>query len=236
MNRMFLALIVLGITFTPASLMAQTAQSPLSVALTKVSADKANAVKPVPPGGRPVIAVVNIGVVFNKYQRAVAFKEQMTHEMKESQEEAKQLTQDITVWKTAVLQQNDFSAAKREQYEKKIINAMRQLEDLQRQVRSKVGKTQEANLIVLWKDVRAAVKTYATEHGIQVVFAFADPKESELVDLFPNVTRKMQALDQGGSTPLFTAPGADISEAVAELLNRQYREKSKAEPAEEEEP
>jgi Skp family chaperone for outer membrane proteins len=231
MNRMFIAFVAIGLccTFNSSSGSAQSAAKPVSVASIKVTADKANAAKPTPMGTTRV-AVFNVAVVFNKYERAAAIKEEMAHEMKQLQQEAKELTQDLNAWQSA-LQRNDLSAAKKEKYEEKIINARRRLEDLGRQARTKVGKTQETSLIVLWKDIREAVKTYSTEHGIQLVIAYGDPKESGMVDLYPNISRKMQTVDQGGSMPFFMGPGVDISEALVDLLNQQYREKSKAEPA-----
>jgi Skp family chaperone for outer membrane proteins len=235
MNQMYAATIVIGVwcVFSSSPASAQTVAHTMSVAAIKASADKTNAPKSL-PAGTTRVAVFNVGVVFNKYERAAAIKEEMAQEMKQLQQEAKELAQDLNAWQAA-LQKNDLPAAKKEKYEEKIIYGRRRLEDLSRQARTKVGKTQETSLIVLWKDIREAVKTYATEHGIQLVIAYGDPKESEMVDLFPNVTRKMQTLDQGGSMPFFMAPGVDISEALVHLLNRQYREK-KAESAEGDDP
>jgi len=235
MNRMLIACVVMGNCYAAnsSSASAQTVTQPVSVASIEISADMANAAKL--PMGTTRVAVFNVAVVFSKYERAAAIKEEVAQEMKQMQQEAKQLTQDLNAWHAA-LQKNDLSAAKKEKYEEKIINARRRLEDLSRQARSKVGKTHETSLIVLWKDIREAVKTYATEHGIHLVIAYGDPKEAEMVDLFPNVNRKMQAVDQGGSLPFFMAPGVDISEALVDLLNRQYREKSEAAPADEDRP
>ena len=134
------------------------------------------------------------------------------------------MTDDLTKWQNA-LQKNEVPPGKKELYEEKIINARRQLEDLSREARTSVGKKQEATLIQLWKDVRAAVKTYSAEHGIELVIAYGDVNLKSQEDQFPNITRKMAALDQGGSMPFFMTPGVDISEALVGLLNRQYREK-----------
>ena len=231
MNRMLSAYVVMGICYAAnsASASAQTVAHTISVAAIKASADKSNAAKSL-PAGTTRVAVFNVGVVFNRYERAAAIKEEMAQELKQLQQEAKELAQDLNAWQAA-LQKNDLPSAKKEKYEEKIIYGRRRLEDLSRQARSKVGKTHETSLIVLWKDIREAVKTYSTAHGIELVIAYGDPKDAEMVDLFPNISRKMQTLDQGGSMPFFMAPGVDISEALVDLLNRQYREK-KAEPAE----
>jgi Skp family chaperone for outer membrane proteins len=226
MNRMFLAVVTLGLSVTSAFAQAP----PVAVA---ADADRLNAPKP-PAVGTTKVAVFNLALVFNKYERAAAIKQEVAHDMKELQEEAKQLQQNLNVWQNA-LQKGDLPPAKRERFEEKVINARRRLEDLGREARAKVGKTQESNLIMLWKDIRDATNAYAKEHGLQLVIAYGDPKEIEQIDVFPNINRKMQMLDQGGAMPFFVAPGVDISEALVERLNRQYREK-KADPAEQEDP
>jgi Skp family chaperone for outer membrane proteins len=233
MNRMFIALIAVLVTCTVSSsaAFAQTnIVASVLASVAKTAADRTNA--PKAPGATKV-AVFNIGVVFSKYEKALAIKENMAKDMKMLQDEAKQLAQNLNVWQKA-LQGKDLAPGKKEQYEEKIIIARRRMEDLERQARAKIGKSGDNNLNVLWKDVREAVKTYATEHGIQLVISYGDPIDTGLIDVLPNITRKMQAMDQGGGVPFFMAPGVDISEGIVELLNRQYREK-KAEPAEEEE-
>jgi Skp family chaperone for outer membrane proteins len=213
MNRMFCALLVLAISCTAAA--AQPAKSTVTSADRTV---KAGAV------GTTKVAVFNIGVVFTKYQRALDMKEEAAAEMKRFQGEAKELVENIKAWESARANR-DLSQKKKDLYEEKIINAKRQLEDLDRHVRMQVGKSQEAKLTNLWKDVRAAVKTYAAEHDLQLVISYGDPMQAELVDAMPNINRKMQSMDAGSGVPFFVGPGVDISDALVEMLNRHYREK-----------
>ena len=74
------------------------------------------------------------------------------------------------------------------------------------------------------------IKTVATHHKIDVVFGYGDPMEKELLDLFPNVNRKMQAMDTGSTIPLFVTPRADLSEEVVRNLNSWVRESKKETP------
>lgn len=223
MNRTFI-LAAVALTICATSAFSQSARSTVS------TADKSNG----PKVGTTKVAVFNIGVVLNKYQRASIAKEQLSKEVKRLQAEAKELNESIAKWQTA-LQSGEVPASKKELYEEKIINARRQLEDLNREARTTIGKKQEATLVELWKDVRQAVKVYAAEHGLDLVIVYGDVSDPLQQDVFPNVTRKMSALDQGGAMPFFMAPGVDVSEGLVELLNRRYREK-RAEPAEQEDP
>jgi Skp family chaperone for outer membrane proteins len=232
MNRTFIVFGLLSLVAT-VGVSAASAQTATLVSVALASADKSNAPK-VLPTGTTKVAVMNVGLIFAKYEKALSIKEEMAQELKQLREEASELAQNLKAWQAA-LQKNDLTATKREKYEEKIIDARRRLEDLDRQARTRVGKSQENGLIGMWKDVRAAVKAYSSEHGIQLVIAYGDPREANQLDTMPNINRKMQAMDQGAGIPFFAAPGVDISEAIVEMLNRQYREK-KAEPAEQEEP
>jgi hypothetical protein len=223
---MFLAALVVSVCLLHAA--PASAQTTITSAFN-LALDKSNSAK-APPSGTSRVAVFNIGIVLSKYQRAAAMKEEMAEEMKLLKEEAKELTDNLRVWQNA-LQKPDLGQAKKLVYEEKIIGARRRLEDLDRQARVKIGKSQDAGLTMLWKDMREAVKTYSAEHGIGLVIAYGDPIDTGLIEVMPNITRKMQAIDHGAGVPFFVGEGADISEALVELLNRQYRSK-KSEPSE----
>ena len=80
-------------------------------------------------------------------------------------------------------------------------------------------------MLTLWKDVQEGIKNYATQHGIDLVLGYGEPLAKEMLTQYPNLNRKMQAMDHGSAVPLFVAPGADISKAVLESLNRPVRGK-----------
>jgi hypothetical protein len=227
MNRMFVTLIVFVVFAASAS-----AQAVSALAAAK-PLDKPLLPPKGPPTGTTRVAVFNIGLVFAKYDRVTAIREEGVREVKGFQNEAVELAQNLKVWQAA-LQKNDLGAAKKEQLEDQVIEGRRRLEDLERQARARLGKAHDVKLTVLWKDIREATKTYAAEHGIDLIIAYGDPSEPQLVDVMPNINRKMQGIDQGGSMPFFVSPNADISEPLIELLNRRYRERN-ADAAEEQE-
>src|ERR1022692_1753245 len=92
-------------------------------------------------------------------------------------------------------------------------------------IQQRLGKRQGENLVKLRKDVQAGMKTYAMESGIDLVLGYGDVMETELLNLFPNVNRKMQAMDLGSTVPLFLAARIDISSGVVHLLNTERLEK-----------
>ena len=175
------------------------------------------------------VAVVNVGEVFNKYHRAREFKADLEKTLAPRKEEAKKLTKDIERWQS-VIDKKDFRIATKEHYEEKIIASRRQLEDMARKIQAELGKKQEQNLVALWHDVVAEINTVAEREKIDVVFGYGDPMEKDLLELFPNVNRKMQAMDLGGSVPLFAARRADISAEVVRGLNERVFRKTDPNP------
>jgi Skp family chaperone for outer membrane proteins len=202
MNRLLLALAVLGLAFGNAR-----------------AEDQKNA-KPLPKGTTRV-AVINLGSVLLKYEKANDLKVELGRNVKEAQDEAKRLQVHLTSWQAA-LQKGEFKNGTKEEYEEKIINARRRLEDLSRTVSLTVGKLQHTHLETLWNDMQVAVKEYCAEHKIDLVFAYGDPKDN--AGAYPNIERKLRAVDAGGAAPFFMTGGVDISEAIVELLNKRYRE------------
>ena len=86
-----------------------------------------------------------------------------------------------------------------------------------------LGKRQEDNLVTLWKEVNLGISKVSEAYGFQIVFGYGDPLDKALMDLFPNINRKMQAMDTGGAVPLYVHGSVDLSHAVTETLNRWAR-------------
>ena len=178
-----------------------------------------------PPAARGTtrIATINLGQVIADYDKARDFKNGMASNLKQMQEEAKRLQQNLNTWQMAV-QKGEFGDSTREQVEEKIIAARRRLEDLNRMAQNRVGKTQQAYLEELWRDIDVAVKEYSAKHGIDLVIAYGDPVRKEDAMKFLNLDRKLRTVDQGGVVPFFMGTGVDISHGVTEMLNQKYRE------------
>jgi Skp family chaperone for outer membrane proteins len=196
-----------------------------SVSTAAVTAQTSND-KPFQPGAVRV-AVVNIGHVFNNYESAKASKKELTDSLEPVKTKAKRLTDELKQW-SRMIEDGDYSAFTRNELQTMIQKNRLELGQIENKVRSQMGKKQEDNLVQLWKEVQAGIKTYATQHNIDLVIGYGEPLEKELLDVFPNVNRKMQAMDVGGLTPLFMMPGVDISEGVTALLNKQYRARNQA--------
>jgi Skp family chaperone for outer membrane proteins len=182
-----------------------------------------------PQFGTMRVAVVNIGYVFNNYERAQEFKKNLEGQLLPYKQKAKQLNDQIRTCEEA-LKKPDLPAETAEEFRDEIRDAKRQLEDMAREITKVIGKKQEEKLVTIWKDGQDGVKAVAAQHKIDIVFGYGDPLDKDLLDLFPNVNRKMQAMDAGSTVPLFLTQRADISEEVTRHLNRRSRELKKEQP------
>ena len=105
--------------------------------------------------------------------------------------------------------------------------SQKELENLQAEMQRRLAKRQEENLISIWTEIQAAVRTYANENKIDLVIGYGEPCDKALINLFPNINRKKEATDDGYGVPLFVASEVDISQDVVSLLNHKRGERNK---------
>jgi Skp family chaperone for outer membrane proteins len=190
------------------------------VCLASVSAQTATD-RPSPGGTR--VAVVDIGYLLYHHPRANStgrgeLPPPQTQEARQLQTEIKNLE--------AALRDGDLDNAKQAEYEKRLAAATMRREQLGREVKALVAKKQEDHLVEIWRDMNDAIKAYSTEHHVDIVLGYGEPDERELLrEPFPNINRKLQAMDLGSSVLLFSANHADITEPVFRLILEQRRKK-----------
>jgi Skp family chaperone for outer membrane proteins len=176
-------------------------------------------------GGQPAqqqgtkIAVVNIGQVFNEYKRAAALKAELERTLEPYKKKGKELADDITKWE-GELKKPGVDPTTAARYQASIKNHKRMLEDMSIEIQNQLGKKQEDNLVALWKEVNMGIKAVAEAYGFQIVLGYGDPMDKDLMDKFPNINRKMQAMDLGSSVPLYIHGSVDISPIIVTTLNK----------------
>ncbi len=167
------------------------------------------------------VAIVNVGLVFSKYEKAKLYKAEMEAMLQPFRLEGEKLKKEMLDWAEA-MKHPKFDLKERDRYEQGILANKRKLEDLDREARKLVGKKQEDQIVTLYKDVANTVQAYAQANGIHLVLAHGEQIEGDLY-AFPNINRKMQGMDLGSTSPMFFVGGVDISQAIADTLNAPYR-------------
>ena len=167
------------------------------------------------------IAFVNVAYVFQKYKKAELYKNEMENSLKPKKAEIDKLKDDVIKY-TNELAKPGLPAQSKEQYEKYITWARRQIEDKTKEMQQAFLKKMEEQTVQIYKEVDAVVRAQAVANGFHIVFAYAEPIEGDLYSL-PNINRKVQGMDLGGGvSPMYFHPGLDISNSVVNTLNSQH--------------
>ncbi|MGE3807738.1 MAG: OmpH family outer membrane protein [Gemmataceae bacterium] len=171
----------------------------------------------VPQAGQvaPRIAVLNLGQVirnYEKYKRAQLEMKSVADRYQADYEKMKAEASRIQVQ----LQDPKVSAQQREQYEKRIRDLQRDIQDKAEEAKKDLGKREFDILVATYKEVRDVVTTYARSSGIDMVMHYNDGvQEDEFLP--PIFSRK---LSNGACFPMYVIPQMDITNSIVDLLNR----------------
>ena len=168
------------------------------------------------------IAFVNVAFVFQKYDKAKTYKDEMESQLKPKKAEIDKLKDDVLKYTDALQKGAGLTPQQKESYEKYIVYARRTIEDKTKEMQQMFLKKMEDQTVQIYKEVDAVVRSQAAAQGFHVVLAYAEPIEGDVYSL-PNINRKVQGMDLGGGVcPMYFAPGLDISNNVVATLNSQY--------------
>jgi Skp family chaperone for outer membrane proteins len=166
------------------------------------------------------VGVVNIGYVFTNYVKATAMKKELDEDLKPLKEQAEKLKNAMMEHKKWLeapgnAKQNPQQA---EVSQKALRDGARALEDLDLKARTLVGKKQETQLVQLYREIQAAVQSYAQQNGYHMILGYGDPPQLDPYT-FANVNRRMTAMDMGTFVTMYVQNGLDISQEVLQRLN-----------------
>jgi Skp family chaperone for outer membrane proteins len=167
---------------------------------------------------RTRIALLNLAYVIKNYKKTETFQGEIKAEFKtfEARAQAKkaqmeQLAKHGSDPKT--------TAEQREQDEKSITQLKREIEDINAEAKSVLGKKSDEQMVILYREIQDAAGRYAMAHNFEAVFHYLDATTQQ--DYYsPNmIVRKLQS---PSLMPLYQAPGLDISVEVVMALNAAY--------------
>jgi Skp family chaperone for outer membrane proteins len=169
------------------------------------------------------IAVVNLGEIFLNYTRSKEGKKELEAAIAPYKQMLDKLQGEITklqqITPDPKLDPEEKAAAS-----KKLISLRRQMEDLRTEAQKVTAKKSEKFIVDLYADIEAAIKRHADAQQIDLVLAYGEPLNDDLLK-YANVTRKFNAASQGGVVPVFIRPRIDITQAVLKGLNESYPSK-----------
>jgi Skp family chaperone for outer membrane proteins len=167
------------------------------------------------------VGLVNLAHVIKKYKKFYAFQEELKNAIDpfhKRDEALKQKVDDLTKESKAPMTSDD----RREEIARLIKQATDDATANKQKASVVLTAKQEAQMKVLYTEIREAVRRHAESHGLEVVMHYQDAVDPKELDSAQNISRKMTA---GAAIPVYIAPGVDISEEIIVALNTAYERK-----------
>ncbi len=169
------------------------------------------------PPLRTRVALVNLATVIRIYSKAQNFQRQLIEDAKKLDHDRLEPLRLQITQKQAAFQKPDASQAVREQLERELRQLQLQLRNEEEDARKQMNTKQSDWTVQLYKEIEEMVKSYAKAYDIELVLFFSDPiNPANAYD--PAVIQNR--LSMRAALPMYSAPGMDISEAIANELNR----------------
>jgi Skp family chaperone for outer membrane proteins len=163
------------------------------------------------------VRLVNLQYVIKNYKRTEALRAEHTELFKTYDAQIKQLKDTI---EQRTKQMNDPQYADRhEAFEKEIKRLQREMQDKTEEARVALDKKQGDIIVLVYKEIDEAVRTFARQGGLEMVLHYNDAVLDSDRNSAANIARKMAA---GACMPMYLTPGLDISQDIVNTLNAKY--------------
>jgi Skp family chaperone for outer membrane proteins len=165
------------------------------------------------------IAMVNMVQVITNYHKFKTFQDELGRLAKPYKEREAELTKNLDAWQ-ARLKQEGITPQQRDEAEKQIKERKRQIEDNALDAKKVLAKRNDEQFVQLYREVEDAVKGYAGPNNFAIVLQFNEPPNASDLYNIKNIYRKLEgATATGCCSPVYIAPGLDITEGVLRNLN-----------------
>lgn len=167
---------------------------------------------------RTRVAMVNLAHVVKNYQKFQNLQREFeeTYKTFDKQLESKR---QLLVQYQAEAQKVQADTAAREQWERKMRDLQREMQDMGEEAKKQLSKKQGDQVVIIYKEIEEAVQVYARSKDIELVLHYNDMQPSDLYSPM-NVSRK---LGLGAAFPIYAAPGMDITNDITTMLNTRYQ-------------
>jgi Skp family chaperone for outer membrane proteins len=165
------------------------------------------------------IALLNLKYVVMNYGKWKQFTEQLKSQYKTYEDRVQALNTKLEGLKAQMQKATD--QAQKDQIEKDAKSTQREMQDLADEAKNTLGKKEADELVVIYKEIAAAVSRFAQANDIDLVMHYNDATTDTEMNSPQNIQRKMVT---GPCTPLYYKPNEiDISTVVLQMLNQSYQ-------------
>jgi Skp family chaperone for outer membrane proteins len=193
---------------------------------SRLSAQQPGAAGGAKPAGAPVgstktrVALLNLKYVVTNYKKWTNFQEEYKVEFKKYQARVEPLEKQLETLSNQI-KDPKTDAVTKEKLQKDGRNIERQMQDIGEEAKATLGKKEADMLVIIYKEVAAAVARFAASNDIDLVLHYNDATSDGEMGSAANIQRKMGS---GPCTPLYwKAQEVDISTVVLQMLDANYK-------------
>lgn len=176
---------------------------------------------------RGKVGVFNMSEVIKNYKRWQDFEQQRTSGLKEQQGKFEKFKGDIVAKQTELAKVAATDTASRDRIEREIKTIQRQATELQEDLQRQYQKWEQDQVTLIYKEIETVSADIARTYQVELILHYTDPVKPDEKYHPMNLARKLQS---SGITPIYMAPGIDISNWILENLNKRYTASSAATP------
>lgn len=173
------------------------------------------AVTPTAPAAKSKIAILNLKYVITNYTRFKSFQEENKKSYQKYEDQLKPLTAKMEGFRKQA-QDPAVDQATKEKIAKEAKPIQQQIQNITEEARDALGKQESDQLVLIYKEVGAAVSAYAQANDIELVMHYSDGVNEVEMNSQQNIHQKM---GQRAAIPLFWGQGVDISYPILQNLN-----------------
>jgi Skp family chaperone for outer membrane proteins len=171
-----------------------------------------------PPAVTLRLRILNLNQVIKTYKRTESMQAEFKAHYKQFEDDYKVLKEKSEA-RTKQMQDPQYTTQQKELIEKEIKRLQREMAEKNEEMRAALAKKEGEMVTLLYKEVDEAVRKYAQSAGIEMVLFYNDAiTDSDRFNPM-NIARKISA---GACYPMYLAPGLDISNDIAKILNDKY--------------
>jgi Skp family chaperone for outer membrane proteins len=194
------------------------------VALCFAGRSDSQQANPVKPRGR--IAIMNLGYVVMNYDTARKLDAEINEDIARLERTDREMRAKIQEAVT-VIQDPSASAAKKAEYEEVLRyftqGGRERREADEAEARNAIVKKKNERLAIIYGDVRQAAQRYAAAQGIELVLCYNDPAGKGAWIEYDLTATEPLKVKTNACSPLYVAPGIDISGEILAILNDSQR-------------
>jgi Skp family chaperone for outer membrane proteins len=171
------------------------------------------------------VRVVNLQYVIKNYKRMESLRKEHTDLFQQYDAQLKKIKSDLDGRMQQA--QDPKLAAQKDALEKEVKRLQREMQEKTEDARAALEKKQGEMVVLVYREVEEAVKTYARTANLEMVLHYNDATNEPDHSNPMNVVRK---INQGACMPMYLAPGMDISQEIINALNAKYPATTAAAP------